>query len=861
MLVALIGTSALAGLAAASSPFLRAGVASESLRGEVRLFSPLAAGLEIRSGGRPRFDGDRREAAVRFAGGLRFVGRPVLASMVGAEVAGIGGNGLQVVAMARTGGLRHVRVVGSAGGDGVWISTATAKGAGLRAGGLLRLTGIALPGEREHVVVRLRIAGVYRALDQEIDNPYWANFVQDIRRANPDAPPPPAFVLMSEPELVRVAHAVRAAVVENRFEYPVDPSSVTFTGALRLATEFAAVRRELARPRSELARQLGCGGRVVGKTLRCAVHSPLDAALVVAARNVAAVAPTISLLSGFGLAIAVATTFAAGLMGIRRRVDEVGVLYARGASPLVFAARTGLEAFLPILIGSSFGYGFALLGLRVFAAAGTIDGGTVMSGGERAMAAAGVLVVTVGAGALLAFPRRERVGDGWLRLVERIPWEVVPFAVVLGLAVLLHTRGGLARDVNGNTHPSLVVFLLPLFLGAGVSGLAVRGFRRVLARRAGSAPPQVFLAVRRLAAARTLLVAVIVSGAVGFGALAYALTLSRSLERSAAEKAFVANGSDVQGIVDTQKTPSRSLPFPVALVEVDSFNVSLPGGQRVDLIAGEPTALGRTILWRSGWGNDPRPLLPRLADEGPSLAAIATPGTSSDAIIDQGARIPIRIVGHADIPGMTADRPALLVSHPLLAKTARRLGIIDPAPGAGGLLWARGSPSKLEPVLEASDLAPFFLTTPSHIRENGSVVAAERSYTYVRTIGAAAGVLALLSLLLYLQARQRSQRIASALAARMGLGFVGDATALALEAGLAVLFAVTVGGLVAVAAARPLVARVDPLPLYAPSPVAVIPWMTLAGTAFVATIVGMVFGVAAAVVATRSDVAEALRVA
>jgi hypothetical protein len=520
-----------------------------------------------------------------------------------------------------------------------------------------------------------------------------------------------------------------------------------------------------------------------------------------------------------------------------------------------------VEVFLPTLCGSTCGYGLALLSVRLFAAPGTIGGGTVIAGGERVIAAAAVMVVTAGAAALLAFPRRERVADGWRDGVGRIPWEVVPLAVVLGVAVVLYRRGGLARDVNGNTHPSLLVFLLPPFLCAGVSGLAVRGFRRVLAGRAGAAPPQVFLAVRRLAAARTLLVAVTVSGAVGFGALAYALMLSRSLDRSAAEKAFVANGSDVQGIVDTQKTLSRPLPFPIALVQVDSFNVSLPDGQRIDLIAGEPAALGRTILWGSGWGNDPRPLLHRLADEGPSLAAIATPGTSSDTIIDQGARIPIRIVGHADIPGMSAERPALLVSHPLLAMTAKRLGIVDPPPGAGGLLWARGSPSKIEPVLEASDLAPFFLTTPNHIRENGSVVAAERSYSYVRAIGAAAGVLALVSLLLYLQARQRSQRIASALAARMGLGSSGDATALALEAGLAVLFAATIGGLVAVAAARPLVARIDPLPLYAPSPVAVIPWLTLAAAAFVATMVGMLFGVAAAVWAARSDVAEALRVA
>ena len=42
----------------------------------------------------------------------------------------------------------------------------------------------------------------------------------------------------------------------------------------------------------------------------------------------------------------------------------------------------------------------------------------------------------------------------------------------------------------------------------------------------------------------------IVAAATSFGTFAYAAILSSSLERSVAVKAFVANGSDVQGLVD-----------------------------------------------------------------------------------------------------------------------------------------------------------------------------------------------------------------------------------------------------------------------------------------------------------------------
>jgi putative ABC transport system permease protein len=145
--------------------------------------------------------------------------------------------------------------------------------------------------------------------------------------------------------------------------------------------------------------------------------------------------------------------------------------------------------------------------------------------------------------------------------------------------------------------------------------------------------------------------------------------------------------------------------------------------------------------------------------------------------------------------------------------------------------------------------------------ENPSVAAARRSYRFVTIIAAVAGVLALVTLLLYLQARQRSQRIATALARRMGLGRVADAGALALEAGAVAAVAAVVGGLVAVLAAAPLIHRVDPLPLYAPTPEPVIPWLTLLGSSLVATAAGMLVGAAAAALAARADVAEALRVA
>ena len=625
--------------------------------------------------------------------------------------------------------------------------------------------------------MRLPVAGVYRALDGDLDNPYWANFVQNIRPKTIISPLPPAFVFMNERTLIRVARALNLPV-ENRFEYPVDPSSITYTGAKRMTRRFAELRGELAN-----ARALGCGVRA-----RCTARFSLDAALIVAAANVAAVAPTITLVTGAGLAIAFALTFAAGVFLVRRRADEANLLYARGESPFVFGVRSGLEALLPVLTGAAIGFGAALLALRAFAAAGTIDRSTIADGAQSAAAAAAVVVLTVAAGAFVAFPHRWRARPRVSR-AARLPWELVPLLAAGVLAALVLTGHGLARDTDGRTHPTLALFLLPVVACAGVSGLAVRAARglvgkplRCVAARAlpGGAPARgrACTARRRRRQRRGRVRDVCVR--TDTHALARPERRAESGDRERQRRASV-RGRARHG--------DEAVPLPGLRRAGRHARRLAARRRRVDVVAGDPDALARTILWHDDWPDDPRPLLPRLRDGG-RLPAIATPDApATDTVVYQGARIPVRIVGRADVPGTSAGRPALLVSSAALRRAAKRAHVLDPGPGAVGLLWARGSPAAIFPALRRSDLSPVYLTTRAHIRENGSVVAVERSYGYVRVIGAGAGALSLLALLLYLGARQRSQLIATALARRMGLSALRDAAALALEAGAIVLLA------------------------------------------------------------------------
>ena len=847
ILAAVVLLAALVALAASSPPVVQAGVASESLKSQLRYYSPLATGLDVTvPTGSTAGDASRRAAAARFARSIPYLGQPVVSSSFYALVAGVAGNGLTVRPLARSGAIAHVHHLTKADGDGVWISSATASALRLRPGGTLRLT--EFTGEIKPPVVGLRIAGIYRELDADQGNPYWQNWVQDIRATNPDSPPPPAFVLMDDATFERIAR-VLTPDTENRFEFPVEPSGITLVGAKKLLRTFGTLGAELRHGKQGVP--LGCGSTA------CTTTSLLSSALLISEHDVAGVSPTVTLLSACSLVISLGLCVAAGVFLVRRRRDEAWALFARGEPGSSFALRAGLESVLPAVTGAAAGLGLALLTLSSLAPGGTIGESTVSSATIRAAIGAAAAIVAVALGAAAAYPRRERLRRSTTRPV---PWELVPLAAAAALLAVVLAGGGLAHDATGASYPRLEVFLLPVLAVAAISGLTARIARRTLRSRRTPRRTWLLLSIRRLGAARGLLVAVVVGTAAAAGTFAYASTLSASLSRSTADKAYVANGSDVQAYVDPHFKVYTRFPFPVALVEVDELDVTLPSGQPVDLVAGNPMALARTL---HGWRTDPGPLLAKLLHVPPgTLAAIATPGAPQiTSIVDQGVHIPVHIVGHTIVPGVTAGRPGLLVARAALARFAQHDHFLEPALSADGLLWARGNPKTIEAALIPSDLEPAYLTTPQHIYDDPSVAATERSYRYVRLIGAAAAVLSLVALLLYLQARQQAQLIATALTRRMGLTRAGDVFAVALEAAAIVAFAAVVGVVVATATARPIVDHVDGLADYPPPASYVVPWSVLALAVVAGVAVAALLGATAVAIASRSDAAKELRVA
>ena len=867
LLLATVCAALLTSFAAAAAPLVSASAESSALKNKVQLLSPYAAGLEIHDTlhGTPaavaRAGAARRAAIGRIRTSTPGLGAPLQTLFVdGLPVLNPqfeGGNFAQILAMSRPGALAHVRLLTPRGRPGVWIASSLALVTHLRPGDELRVGGASAIGESGAVV--WRIAGIYRTLTAADTADYWGNELQLIRSLNPNAPPPPTFVFASRAQLLSLARRLGAhglMHLDETWELPVDPHSLTLTSAKSIERDFTTVRRQLTARDGSLSHTFGCR---IGGVLSCSTSSSISAVLVLARNTAAGISSTVDLLAGLGLMLALAVSAAAGVFLARRRFAELQLAYARGERTAAFATRAAVEVLGPTLLGAAAGLGVALGLVDVFAPNGTLDGAAVGTAAWRAAAAAAAGLVLLGATVAASFPRR--ASSGSLRRVLRyLPWELLALGLAAAAFVELHGGNGLTKTA-GVEHPKLSVFILPLLAVAGVAGLAARVLRRVLPRpqRGGLGS---YLAFRRLAAARGVVVVVYVALAVSLGTLFYAEALAGSLNASAAEKAYIGTGADVAGVIDVNTTLPARFPYPLTKVSAVYGTATVGGatGTEVDILAVDPASLAREMRWEPRWGTDPRPFLRRLDAAGP-LPVITVGHMPYTAFWEQGFRVPVRVVATVPVfPGMVQGDTLLVVSAARIDEVAARLHLLDPLGESPATLWARGPSRAVEQAIERSSLGADYLYSADDVLHSPDVHETIRAYAFLRAIAVAAAVLAVVALLLYLQTRQRAQVVGFALGRRMGLRPVDELLALAVEVASMLLFAVVVGAIVAVAASRPLVRRVDPLPQLPTTPSPIVPWLVVGVTFAALALVSIVLAGTAMLSSSREDVGENLRV-
>lgn len=861
LLGAVACATGLLALAAAASPLFVRAVGNAAFASKVSALTPFGAGLVVSVDGLVGTGAPPAPDVVAAAGAgvyaTPFVRDPIVTEVTAPVETDRPGRAPsetspKVRLMARTGALAHVDRLAGQAGSGVWIADTVARALHLEPGDELTLAG-------DHRV-SVRVDGIYRALWKEpAGTAYWINFAHDIYAQGPAFPPPPTFMFANPDRLESLYRAVGGGRVQHLGEFTVEPGLTL--------DEARIVEANFEEGAEEVDAQKGCGP---GFGLSgCQTSNGLRTALIEADVTTAAVTPLATLLAAAGILIALGVVAASGAYSVARRRVEAQLLFARGERASTFAARAALEAVLPALVGTAVGLGLAVGIVRLFGSSGTIDASGLRAAGTAAATPLPVGLLLLAAVAGFAFRRQFDVGRPRAPWLRRVPWELA----LLGLAAYLYldlSSGGLVGGgAAGVVHPSLAVFLFPIVSVAAVAALVARLLRwrlRRLGPRGAALPVSVYLALRRLAAGRGLVALLVTAGAISLGAFLYAQALVATLDRSARVKAHVVVGSDFQALVNEGDTLPPDSPYPLTKVALEYAGASLasPAGPDLDLLVIDPPTFSRAVFWDPTW----RPLvriMQGLERSGrPGVLPVVVAGARLPALplfTDAGA-IRVRTVATVPaFPGMTAKRPLVVTTYDALDRRTRRTGLPNPIRqgSARSYVWGKGPAEGVEGALRSSGVTPYYVVTAASVLAEPDIAAETRSFGFLRALGIAAGLLAVVGLVLYLQTRQRSRILASALSRRMGLRGRLGALAISLELGGALLVAYLVGGTVSLAAARLVLPHVDPLANLAPPPLFRTPLGAVAFAAAGLLVVAVLGGGLAQRAASRGNLADVIR--
>lgn len=874
-LVAVAGAALILGAAAAAGPLFLSSAGTAALRQQIEQTSPEFAGLEATDQGPIATDRVvyRTDLLSRSARGIVGIGRPIVTIVDTGDccdvwLAGHPGRTHQVQVGTKTGFESHIERLGG-GGGGWWVDSTTARDLGLRPGDRLVVQAGA------HYRATVRVAGVYRDLHSVVLGSYWAPFDQYLWDRNGNSLPP--FLLGDERPMLRLLSPV-ADAGSFAWSLPFSGAGGSYQAASRAAAELARLNARFADPQSSLGS--GFTANSVGLPTLMAAANRTRVAL-------AGPASTVSLAAAI---IALGVVGVAGALGVRRRRTEYALLRSRGVSPVRLGLRAALEAVLPVAAGLALGVALSAwlmsrLGpARGVGAAALVD--AARWAGVAGLAGLAVLGGVVASAALTGEPGRARArapggaGHRVRRVAAKLPWELVVLALAGAALYEILSRARPAVQAGAEQGPGSLdrlVLLFPILFVAGLSGLIVRLVRRYLprVRRGRSGRPGVYLAVRRLAAAPGPAAALVTAAAVAIGILAYGGVLAASARAGMSQAALVAIGSDVSMDLGGPATVPPDLRGDSTVVGL-AAGAQVTGGSTVSLLVVDPGTFGRGAYWNADFASLPLPELMRAIDRpggGPVPVIVAGGSIPAHASVTVGGyRVPVRQVASAKaIPGMQPGVPILVAAAGPADRALGALGVGLQDTGAQYQLWSRGGAAAVEARARAAGISVAPVTAFGASSGGVATAAAQErtpafqvvSWTlgFLEALGAMAGAAALVTMVMYLQARQRAREVSYALSRRMGLSRGSSRLSSTLELGGMLGTAFVLGWGLSIVAALLVFKRLDMMPGLPPGPVLAIP-ADLVGV--VAAALAVCSWAGAWVVQRRADranVAEVMRLA
>ena len=770
----------------------------------------------------------------------------------------------------RDGAIDHVEVVDGAEGSGVWIAELVAQRLGVKAGDEIQIY-----NDDPKDSVTVTVDGRYKDLFNQPQTPFWLPLNQNIYPQG-DAGPPPTFLFLDAEQVLTLSRDFAPEEIQPG-GFPTERLQEGWIAPIRRKEPITlAEARELQAFAGRFDRRFRTEERFAEAfCFTCfrdipVTSSNISQVVLQTERRLAPVEGPVRLVLVAGLLVALAVVAGAGVFAVATRRTETGMLFARGMNPITVAIKTCLEAFAPALIGAAIGYGLALLLVGVGGPEGEVGSEATRSALVFAAIAVPVSILLLGLVASISFARYSESASERLGSFARIPWEIALLLAAGYFYNRLRSGGALVEDLSiGVTRPSVSLLVFPILLIGGLGMLGARGFQGGvgwLRNRLQRASAAVYLMLHRLAGAQRLAMLLFAGAALSLGIFVHAQTIVHSLENTVNAKASLFVGSDVQATVRPDAV-LPDVPFPVTKATrlLDAGEV-FPGNRPVDLLAVDPETLGAATYWDSQFGAESiEGIADAIADDGgQELRVVVANATVSglDTFTYAGDEtVPIEVVDQVEtFPGTSSQLPLLIADAAALDRLFPVLGPLESA-RASTELWGKGDSQRVAATFRGLEDQPYTVITADEVKDIPSISAVIDTFGVLNVLGLGAGLLVIVVILMYLQARQRARVVSFALSRRMGLSNGSHRRALAYELAILLLGSFVLGGILAIAAALVIVGMIDPLAAIPPEPLFMPPVIRFVIAAGVLLLIAFFGGAFTHRRAGRARIAEVMRVA
>ncbi|MPZ70821.1 MAG: hypothetical protein GEU71_15035 [Actinobacteria bacterium] len=747
----------------------------------------------------------------------------------------------------RDGALDHVEKIAEADDPrhGIWLADVTAEQIGAAPGDRIVISG---PARKKST----RVAGLYRYLPLDEPRPYWQGFGELIYRGTSDDTYPASFAIVPSDEYYKLTAGL-GDFPDIRWEAPLEMPDPAMSEVVALVD---ALDRVAATVTASVER-----GELKVDRYSFEIGTLLELVRSTATERIESVTPVVDLLAVAGGLVALGVMAAAGFYLVRRRIVEARSLSARGIGPLAQGLRYGLEATIPAGIGTAAGVFLGFAVVRLVGPTNDLPLEAATSELPRVVLMAVIGLVTMAAGAAFAVRRAEKeIAEEGDTATERRALVVAMGFAVAGVAVAVILRNHLS-DVEdiGLRDPMTMALPIGLILCASVVGaMALRLLLPQAGRLLRDRSPSLYLASRRLAGAPGMTQVLVTAGACALGVMLYGITVGSSVKVSTQAKAKLFVGSDFAAQTSSAQQP-QGLSFPSTLVSAADGISAGDGFQQVTLVGVDPATFDGAAYWDSTFADvSLEELLGELSADGDPVPAASVGEPLSGPLNGGGTQVPLRVVETLDaFPGVSEDENAVVVTIDNFHEILKVIGSSISPPDQE--LWASGDPEMIERSLLENDVTLLRTVDTGVVLDTPGLQSMLWTLGVLGALGAAAGLIAMLGLFLYLQARHRDTVIASAITRRMGFSRTAEFTTSLAE----ILGAALISLGVATAAGLPVAAlmhvQLDLRPTLPPDPLLVIPMMTIAATV-------AIVGVASAISAwrvqrsiDRADIAQVMR--